>query len=154
MCCHTETQVADQTFHLIQSQYTDAGPTSPSADTITSSAWQGGHCISNVQVTGMTRPRIRSTLKRSTLKAGIEPRSAALRANALTTGPKRRSFQRHLYLSHNFSQQTSHTAISPVSTPHQNQPMCSQPVCWPACNHSNTSKTQSVLCYVWKKIIV
>ena len=29
-CCHTETEVADQTFHLTQSQYTDTGPTSPS----------------------------------------------------------------------------------------------------------------------------
>ena len=28
-CCHTEIQVADQTFYLTQSQYTDTGPTSP-----------------------------------------------------------------------------------------------------------------------------
>ena len=27
-CCHTETEVADQPVHLIQSQYTDTGPTS------------------------------------------------------------------------------------------------------------------------------
>ena len=33
-CCHTETEVADQTFHLTQSQYTDTGPTSPSTDPI------------------------------------------------------------------------------------------------------------------------
>ena len=31
-CCHTEIEVADQTFHLTQSQYTDTGPTSPSTD--------------------------------------------------------------------------------------------------------------------------
>ena len=31
-CCHTKTEVADQTFFLIQSQYTDTEPTSPSAD--------------------------------------------------------------------------------------------------------------------------
>ena len=31
-CCHTEIEVADQTFRLIQSQYTDTGPTSPSTD--------------------------------------------------------------------------------------------------------------------------
>ena len=42
-CCHTETEVADQTFYLTQSQYTDTGPTSPSADPITPGAWQGGH---------------------------------------------------------------------------------------------------------------
>ena len=28
-CCHTEIEVADETFHLTQSQYTDTGPTSP-----------------------------------------------------------------------------------------------------------------------------
>ena len=38
-CCHTETEVADQTFHLTQSQYTDTGPTSPSADSIMPGAW-------------------------------------------------------------------------------------------------------------------
>ena len=34
-CCHTEIEVADQTFHLTQSQYTDTGPTGPSTDPIT-----------------------------------------------------------------------------------------------------------------------
>ena len=43
MCCHTETEVADQTFYLIQSQYTDTGLTSPSADPITPGVWQGNH---------------------------------------------------------------------------------------------------------------
>ena len=33
-CCRTETKVADQTFYLAQSWYTDTGPTSPSADPI------------------------------------------------------------------------------------------------------------------------
>ena len=32
--CHTEIEVADQTFHLTQSQYTDTGPTGPSTDPI------------------------------------------------------------------------------------------------------------------------
>ena len=40
-CCHSETEAADQTFLLTQSQYTDTGPTSPSADPITPDAWQG-----------------------------------------------------------------------------------------------------------------
>ena len=34
-CCNTEIEVADPTFHLTQSQYTDTRPTSPSADPIT-----------------------------------------------------------------------------------------------------------------------
>ena len=65
-CCHTEIEVADQTFHLTQSWYTGTRPISPSADPITPSAWQGSHwsavfcgffwfCF--FQVTGMTRPR-------------------------------------------------------------------------------------------------
>ena len=47
MCCHTEIEVADQTFYLTQSQYTDTGPTSPSADPITPGAWQGRHWSAN-----------------------------------------------------------------------------------------------------------
>ena len=53
--CHTEIDVA--TFHLTQSQYTDTGPTSPSADPITPGAWQGSHWSANFGVTGMTRNR-------------------------------------------------------------------------------------------------
>ena len=34
-CCHTETEVADPTFHLNQSQYTDTLPTRPSTYPIT-----------------------------------------------------------------------------------------------------------------------
>ena len=46
-CCHTEIEVADQTFYLTQSQYTDTGPTSPSADNISPGAWQGSHWSAN-----------------------------------------------------------------------------------------------------------
>ena len=35
MCCHTEIELADQTFYLTQSQYADTRPTSPSADPVT-----------------------------------------------------------------------------------------------------------------------
>ena len=48
--------VADQTFHLTQSQYTDTSPTSPSTDAITPGAWQGSHWSANFEVTGMTQP--------------------------------------------------------------------------------------------------
>ena len=66
-CCHTETEVADPTFYLTQSQYTDTGPTSPITDPITPGAWQGSHWSANFEVTGMTRPgKIPS-------KAGFEP---------------------------------------------------------------------------------
>ena len=56
-CCRTEIEVAYQAFYLTQSQYTDTGPTSPSADPISPGAWQGSHCWSaNFEVTGMTLP--------------------------------------------------------------------------------------------------
>ena len=66
-CCHTEIEVADPTFYLTQSQYTDTGPTSPSADPITPDAWQGSHWSANFEVTGMTRPR------KIPAQAGFEP---------------------------------------------------------------------------------
>ena len=56
-CCHTDIEVAGQTFHLTQSQYTDTVPTSSSTDTITPGAWQSSHWSANFSVTGMTRPR-------------------------------------------------------------------------------------------------
>ena len=46
-CCHTEMEAGDPTFHLTQSQYTDTGPTSPSADPIIPGAWQGSHWSAN-----------------------------------------------------------------------------------------------------------
>ena len=84
-CCHTEIEFADQTFYLTQSQYTDTGPTSPSADPITPGAWQGSHWNANFEVTGMTRPRKKSRRKRDS-----NPGSSALEADALTTRPTRR----------------------------------------------------------------
>ena len=54
--CHTEIEVADQTVYLTQSQYTDTRPTSPCADPIMPSTWQGNHWSANFEVTGMTRP--------------------------------------------------------------------------------------------------
>ena len=46
-CYHTEIEVADQTFYLTQSLYTDTGPTSPSADPIMPGTWQGSHWGAN-----------------------------------------------------------------------------------------------------------
>ena len=40
--CDTETEVADQTCYLTQSQFTDTGPTSPSADPTKPGSWLGG----------------------------------------------------------------------------------------------------------------
>ena len=67
-CSHTEIEVAHQIFYLTQSQYTDTGPTSPSADPITPGTWQGSHWSANFYVTGMTRPGKISS------QAGFEPR--------------------------------------------------------------------------------
>ena len=53
-CCHTEIEVADPTYHLTQSQYTE---TSPSTDPIMPGIWQASHWSANFEVTCMTRPR-------------------------------------------------------------------------------------------------
>ena len=66
-CCHSEIEVADQTFYLTQSQYTDTRPASPGADLIIPGDWHGSHLNANFWVTGMTRPgKIPS-------QAGFEP---------------------------------------------------------------------------------
>ena len=60
-CCHTEIEVADQTFYLIQSQYTDTGPTSPSTDPIVSGAWQGSHSKLALQWLPSQAPGVRGS---------------------------------------------------------------------------------------------
>ena len=47
ICCHTEIEVAHQTFYSNQLQYTDTGLTSPCADATTPGAWQGSHWSAN-----------------------------------------------------------------------------------------------------------
>ena len=47
ICFDTEIEVADSTFHLTQSQYTDTRPTSPSTDPIMPGACQGSHWSAN-----------------------------------------------------------------------------------------------------------
>ena len=84
-CCHTEIEVADQTFYLTQSQYTDTGPTSPSADPITTGAWQGSHWSGQVLSHWYD-----STPKKSRRKRDSNPGSSALAADALTIRPTRR----------------------------------------------------------------
>ena len=78
MCCHIETEVADQTFHLVQSQYTDTGPTDPEPG-----VWQGSDWSGNVEVIGMTRPR------KILAQVGFEPGSFTLEVDALTIMPVR-----------------------------------------------------------------
>ena len=55
-CRHTEIEVADQTFYLTQSQYTDTWQAGPSADPLTPGTWQGSHRSANFEVTGLTQP--------------------------------------------------------------------------------------------------
>ena len=82
MCCHTEIKVADQTFHLTQSQCTDIGPVSPSTDPIMPGTWQGSQFWSHWYD---------STPEKSWRKRDSNPGSSALEADALTTRPTRRS---------------------------------------------------------------
>ena len=77
-CCHTDTEVADPAFYLTQSQYTDTGPTSPSADPIKPGApWLVSHWSANFEVTGMTRP------EKIPSQAGFEPRIFCSRGGRL-----------------------------------------------------------------------
>ena len=82
-CYHTEIEVADQTFYLNQSQYTDTGPTSPSADPITPGAGQGSHWSASFEVTGMIPLQKKSRRKRDS-----NPGSSALEADALPLGQR------------------------------------------------------------------
>ena len=85
-CCHTEIEVADPTFYLTQSQYTDTGPTSPSADPLTPGAWQGSHWNAS-----FLSHWYDSIPEKSRRKRDSNPGSSALEADALTTGSARRS---------------------------------------------------------------
>ena len=82
-CCLTEIEVADQTSYLIQSQYTDTGPTSPSADPVMPGAWQGSHWSANF------KSLVRLDLEKSRCKRDSNPGSSAPEAIALTTRPAR-----------------------------------------------------------------
>ena len=77
-CCHTEMEVADLTFYLTQSQYTDTGPTSPGADPITPGAWQGQFLSHWYD----------STPKKSRRRRDSNPGSSALEADALPLGQR------------------------------------------------------------------
>ena len=79
MCCHTETEVADQPFYLTQSQYTNTGPTSPSTDPITPGAWQGSHWIP------MFKSLVWLDPEKSCHKRDSNPGSSAAKADTLTT---------------------------------------------------------------------
>ena len=52
-----EIEVANQFCYLRQSQNTDTGPASPSADSIKPRTWQGSHWSTNYEVTSITPHR-------------------------------------------------------------------------------------------------
>ena len=83
-CCHTEIEIADQTFYLTLSQYTDTCPTSPSADPISPGAWQGSHWSANFEVNGEKIPA----------QAGFEPGIFHSRGGRLSIRPRTRSSHR------------------------------------------------------------
>ena len=85
MCCHTEIEVADQTFYIAQSQYADTRPDSPSADPIMPGFWQGSHWSASFKSLVWLDPE-----KSPQCKWESNPRSSTLEADALTTRPARR----------------------------------------------------------------
>ena len=83
-CCHTEIEVADQTFHLTQSQYTDTGPTCPSTDPIPPCAWQGSQWECQ-----FLSHWYDLTLEKSRRKQDLNSGSSTLKVDAVTTRPMR-----------------------------------------------------------------
>ena len=86
-CCHTEIEAADQTIYLTRSQYTDTGPTNPSADPIPPGAWQGSH------LSAIFKPLVWLDSEKSRRKRDSNPGPSALEADTLTTRPPRRSLE-------------------------------------------------------------
>ena len=80
-CCYTDIEVADPTFYLTQSQYTDTGPTSQSTDPI-----MPGRVATGVPILSHWYD---STRKKSHRKRDSNPGSSASEADALTTRPTR-----------------------------------------------------------------
>ena len=67
--------VADQTFYLTLSRYTDIGPTSPNAAPITPGAWQDSQWSASFEVISRTRPEKNKTKQnKNTQKARIKLR--------------------------------------------------------------------------------
>ena len=80
-CCHTEVEVADPTFYLTQSHYTDTGPTSPSSDSIMPGAWQVASGVSIFKSLVWLDP------EKSRGERDSNPGSFTPEADALTTKP-------------------------------------------------------------------
>ena len=83
-CCHTETEVAHQTFYFIQSQYTGNGPISPSADPTMPGAWQGSHWSAN-----FSSHWYDLTPEKSRRKRDWNPGSSAPKADAFSRPARR-----------------------------------------------------------------
>ena len=91
-CGHTEIEVAYPTFHLTQSQYTDTGTTSPSADPISPGAWQGSHWSAKFLSHWYdSTPGTKSRRKRD-----LNPGSSVLEADTLPTRSTRRYTEEEL----------------------------------------------------------
>ena len=90
-CCHTETEVADQTFCLTKSLYTHTGPTSPRADPYNARRLVGSHwcakCLSH---------RRDSTWKQINGESGNRTTVCRFRGGRLSTRPTKRCSARGL----------------------------------------------------------
>ena len=75
-CCQTEIEVAEPTFHLTQSQYTDTGPTSPSGPQVPGRVATGVPILRSLAWFDPEKPQ---------RKRGSNPGSSALEADTLTT---------------------------------------------------------------------
>ena len=103
-CCHTEIEVADQTFYVTQSQYTDTGRPVP---VLTLSRQAPGRVATGVPI---FKSLVWFDPEKIPAQAGFEPGTFRSRGGRLTTKPTRRSF-----IASEARDQTEHTSESSVT---------------------------------------
>ena len=136
---HAAIEVADPTFHLTQSQYTDTGPISPSTDPIKPGAWQDSHRSANFYVTSMTRPR-----KISGASGIRNPGSSTLEANAWTIRPTRR-WQQKDDNDHSKQEPTEDFWVSLICKGMNSNSSTSHPCTGPVCTTRSYTITSKVV---------
>ena len=128
-CCHIEIELAGQTFHLTQSQYTDTWPTSPSVDPCTPGAWQGSHWGAKFLNPGAS--------------GDSNPGSSALEVDALTTRPMRWYITNWKKNPHEASQESNPGLPLSRRTPHHK---ANEAVGQTDTDFQTTRKNTSVIC--------
>ena len=144
-CCHTEIEAAEQTFHLIQSQYTDTRPTTPSTDPMMPGTWQG----SPLECQFLSHWYDLSPEK-SSRKLDSNLGSSAPEADALTTRPARPSCHKQTQMSPVTNKPRCHLSQTNQDVTCHKQTKMSPVTNKPRCHLSQTN--QDVTCHLQTKM--